>query len=58
MRRGTTLEGYVEHEVESRENSHGNSEHVQVNLNELKQWHDFVEKECTKRYIPRAENVD
>jgi len=51
MRRGTTLEGYVEHEAESRESSFGNPEHVQANPNDLKQWHDFVEKECTKRYI-------
>jgi len=58
MRRGTTLEGYVDHEAEPRESSFGNLEHVQANPNDLKQWHDFVEKECTKRYILKTENVD
>jgi hypothetical protein len=49
MRRGTTLEGYMEHE-ENKESGSLSLEHDSANPLEIKQWHDFVETECTKRY--------
>jgi hypothetical protein len=52
MRRGTTLEGYMEHE-ENRDMASLSLEHDSANPLEIKQWHDFVETECTKRYAQR-----
>jgi hypothetical protein len=49
MRRGTTLEGYMEHE-ENRDMQSLSLEHDSANPLEIKHWHDFVETECTKRY--------
>lgn len=46
MRRGTTLEGYVDHE---------NGQHDSMSIDNvpnsqlLQRWHEWVELECTKR---------
>jgi hypothetical protein len=47
MRRGTTLDGFMYHE-HGRENSMTQEENQAAEL--VREWHQFVETECTKRY--------
>jgi hypothetical protein len=50
MRRGTTLDGFLDRGDEMQQRERGyNSGNVDAGFTE--KWHAFVEEECTKRYF-------